>query len=282
MKRLLILSSFSFFLLLSYAHAAEQPLIFLSSKTPLQGDTVMVTFKNKSSLVKSAIFGTQPIQFFNYRTTSRAVIPIAATKKPGTYLLRVRYTDGRVSERTIIVRPHKFPYITLDVPKKLHLSSLALVQKLAEKKQIIAQITSTTAPHALFANPFRFPLNDHSKLGSPFGELRDSGGTLIRHMGADFTAPIGTPVYPINDGVVQEAYLDSLYGNSVVIDHGAGIYSLYLHLNEFRVHSGERVTKEVILGTVGQTGYATAPHLHLSVKLGGVSIDPLRFISVFK
>lgn len=268
--------------ILPSAHAAGGPLIFLSSKAPLQGDALVVTFKGKAGLVRSATFGAAPIKFFDYRSSSRTVIPIDATKKPGTYLLRVRYTDGTLSERSILVRAKKFPRVTFDVPPQLGLSSLALVEKLAEKKSVFAQITSSTSLRALFSNPFRFPLADHSKIGSPFGELRNSGDTTIRHLGADFTAPLDATVTAINSGVVRKAYLDSLYGNSVLIDHGSGISSLYLHLNEFRVHPGEHVSAETVIGTVGQTGYASAPHLHLSVKLSGTSVDPIQFITAFK
>lgn len=282
MKYIFFLFSFLVLFILPHAHASESPLIFLSSKAPFQGDALVVTFKGKAGLVKSAKFGSAPIKFFNYRSSSRAVIPINATKKPGTYLLRVRYTDGILSERNISVRVKKFPRVTFDVPPQLGLSSLALVEKLAEKKSLLAQFTSSTAPRALFEGPFRFPLADHSKIGSPFGELRNSGGTTIRHLGADFTAPLGTTVTAINSGVVRKAYLDSLYGNSVLIDHGSGISSLYLHLNEFRVHPGEHVSAETVIGTVGQTGYASAPHLHLSVKLSGTSVDPIQFITAFK
>ena len=86
----------------------------------------------------------------------------------------------------------------------------------------------------------------------------------------------------INGGIVRKAYFDSVFGKSVVVDHGQGIFSLYLHLNEIRVKEGDQIKKGHLIGTVGQTGYAISPHLHLSVKISGVSVDPLKFVSSFK
>ena len=265
-------------------HGAVKSPLTLSSNRPAQGDTLIVGISRPLNEITSITFAGQPIKPFAYGSSSRAVIPVPPTKKPGNYLLRVRYANGTVplSERNIAVQSKRFPHIVMGVPAKLNLTPLALAEKLVEKKSVIAQKIGTGTPPALFSAPFQFPLLDHSRIGSSFGELRTSEGTTIRHLGIDLTAPIGTPVYPLNDGTVRQAYVDTLYGNSVIVDHGAGIFSLYLHLDEFRVREGQDITKKDILGTVGQTGYATAPHLHLSLKIDGAPVDPIQFISSFK
>lgn len=266
------------------AYAAIKSPLTLSTNRLSQGDTLVIAIALPQQSIASVTFGGEPIRPFAYGSSSRIVVPIPPTKKPGSYLLRFRYADGPIplSTRTIRVQETRFPHITMGVPAKLNLTPLALVGKLQEKKSAIAQKISTSTPPAFFSTPFQFPLVNHSRIGSPFGELRSSEGTTIRHLGIDFSAPVGTPVYPINDGVIRQAYFDTLYGNSVIIDHGAGIFSLSLHLDEFHVQEGQRVTKQDTIGTVGQTGYATAPHLHLSLKINGSPVDPARFITSFK
>ncbi len=72
------------------------------------------------------------------------------------------------------------------------------------------------------------------------------------------------------------------YGKTLIIDHGLGIYSLYLHLNKFKVLRGEQVEQGDVVGFSGNTGYSIAPHLHFSVKVNSSSVDPLRFIATIE
>lgn len=92
----------------------------------------------------------------------------------------------------------------------------------------------------------------------------------------------GSVIGAMNGGVVRYAGLDGTYGNMVVVDHGEGIYSMYLHLSKIAVKVGAAVKKGQLIGLVGDTGYATGPHLHLSVKIDGISVDPLSFVGIFK
>jgi murein DD-endopeptidase MepM/ murein hydrolase activator NlpD len=81
---------------------------------------------------------------------------------------------------------------------------------------------------------------------------------------------------------VNKNYVDPIYGNAVLIDHGHGIFSAYFHLDKALAKQGSEVKKGTKIGTVGQSGYATGPHLHLSIKINGVSVDPLKFVTMFK
>jgi murein DD-endopeptidase MepM/ murein hydrolase activator NlpD len=116
-----------------------------------------------------------------------------------------------------------------------------------------------------------------------FGNIRKSGDVSLQHLGVDLDANTGTPVYAINDGKVT-GVLEGLinYGNTVIIDHGLGIFSLYLHLDEFKVSLGQTVKKDDVIGLSGNTGYSIAPHLHFSIKLNGASVDPVKFINSAK
>jgi len=120
------------------------------------------------------------------------------------------------------------------------------------------------------------------KVEGAFGNIRKSENVSIQHLGVDLAADIGNEVYAIGDGFVRFSQELPTYGKTLMIDHGLGIFSLYLHLKEFKVLNGMKVKGGDVIGLSGNTGYAITPHLHFSVKINGLNIDPLRFIEVIK
>ena len=131
------------------------------------------------------------------------------------------------------------------------------------------------------SQPFIYPIKN-PVVTDPYGYTRLTGAYTISHLGTDFKADEGTEVYSMNSGVVVFASTTIVYGKMVVIDHGLGLQSLYLHLSNITVKKGQLVDVGQILGQSGQTGYAAMPHLHISIKIGGVSIDPIKFLDLFK
>jgi murein DD-endopeptidase MepM/ murein hydrolase activator NlpD len=115
-----------------------------------------------------------------------------------------------------------------------------------------------------------------------YGTVRETGVYSVTHRGTDFRASIGTDVYPINRGVVRFAGTLPTYGKAVIVDHGLGITSLYLHLSKIHVVVGQLALPTQIIGKSGDTGFSGGPHLHLSIKIDGVSIDPETFLVLFK
>jgi len=99
------------------------------------------------------------------------------------------------------------------------------------------------------------------------------------HAGVDFAAPAGTPVAAPNGGIV--ALAESLYftGNTVILDHGLGLYSLYAHLSRLDVVPGRSVAAGDIVGLLGATGRVTGPHLHWAIRLNGARVDPLSLVA---
>ena len=99
-------------------------------------------------------------------------------------------------------------------------------------------------------------------------------------MGTDFAGATGAPVRAANRGVVR--IVDAFYygGNVVYIDHGGGLSSAYLHLSEQLVAAGDTVSRGQTIGRVGATGRVTGPHLHLIVRYGGVTVDPLSLFAL--
>ena len=97
------------------------------------------------------------------------------------------------------------------------------------------------------------------------------------HKGIDFTAPEGTPIQATGNGTIKKVNKSRSYGNNVIIDHGFGYETLYAHMHEVHVKVGEKVIKGQQIGTVGDTGLSTAPHLHYEVRINGKHVNPIDY-----
>ena len=131
----------------------------------------------------------------------------------------------------------------------------------------------------LWSDPFMLPRQ--ARITSGFGHAREYNGTLTsRHMGTDFAGATGAPVRAVNRGVVR--IVDAFFygGNVVYVDHGAGLTSAYLHLSQQAVAGGDTVGRGQVIGRVGATGRVTGPHLHLIVRYGDVTVDPMSLFAI--
>jgi murein DD-endopeptidase MepM/ murein hydrolase activator NlpD len=103
-------------------------------------------------------------------------------------------------------------------------------------------------------------------------------GTSRMHSGTDFGAPTGSPVAASDSGRVVSAGWRGGYGNTVVIDHGGGMATLYAHLSSISVSAGQSVSRGQGVGAVGCTGYCTGPHLHFEVRVNGATRNPMNYL----
>lgn len=123
------------------------------------------------------------------------------------------------------------------------------------------------------------PLKGRPEITSPFGwRTHPIYGDRRLHTGTDFGAPMGTPIYAIDAGIVIYEGYDSSYGNRIVIDHGGGISSWYAHMSAFTVKQGDTVTQGQQIGKVGSTGLSTGAHLHLEIRVSNVPQDPMTYL----
>ena len=115
------------------------------------------------------------------------------------------------------------------------------------------------------------------RISAPFGVR---GGAFIAdlHRGVDVAVPVGTPVRPILSGRIRFAGVMQGYGNVIWVDHSDDLLSVYAHLSEISVQPAQEVTKRTVIGLSGQSGTATAPHLHLEVWRWGREVDPVHFL----
>jgi murein DD-endopeptidase MepM/ murein hydrolase activator NlpD len=131
----------------------------------------------------------------------------------------------------------------------------------------------------LEAAPTGMPLQNRISISSGFGKRLDPfKNTWSEHLGVDFQAPTGTVIVATGVGKVSKAFRDPVYGNLLVIDHGAGIQTRYAHASELLVEPGQVVRRGQMIARVGSTGRATGPHLHYEVLKDGKLIDPSQIL----
>ena len=267
----------------------QKPLEVLISGNQLeQGDTLVVTINNLLTEEKvQAEFDQKSFDFFPTEVAGKqiGIIGVDARKTPGNYILSLALPNGEKITKTITIKKRNFQVTKLALTPELEAKGYTpsnIVENISTKEGVlISQVLAKYIPKSYFDKPFVYPLNSIVEVGA-FGNVRKSGDVTLRHLGVDLDAKINTPVYAINDGIVSFVQELTEYGKIIIIDHGLGIYSLYLHLNEFKVAEGDQVTRGEVIGLSGSTGYSLEPHLHLSIKANGASVDPLRFINTLK
>lgn len=117
-------------------------------------------------------------------------------------------------------------------------------------------------------------------LTSRFGmRLQPILGFMRQHQGVDLAAPIGTPVYATAGGIVSSAGVSSGYGLLIQLDHAGAIQTRYAHLSRLAVSPGQQVAAGQLIGYTGTSGLSTGPHLHYEVRVGGVAVDPIPYMS---
>ncbi|MBI3972294.1 MAG: peptidoglycan DD-metalloendopeptidase family protein [Chloroflexi bacterium] len=150
----------------------------------------------------------------------------------------------------------------------------------AEAAQMTA-LTSEVGPERHWKGAFALPLPAAYARTTGFGERRDyADGYVAYHSGYDVAAPLGTPVLAAADGRIVFAGALQQRGNTAVVDHGWGVYTVYAHLAQIDAQAGQPVKQGQPLGLVGSTGLSTGPHLHWEVRLRGIPIDPDAWLAL--
>ncbi len=208
-----------------------------------------------------------------------AYVPIGLGQKPGQYavLLKYRGNQGEQNEKSFFeVLPKKFPSQRVSLPTS-EKKELTRSPSLETEADVLGAIFSQHEVLRCFDGNFVRPLP--GAISSEYGASRvyDDGRIGWQHRGVDLVAEEGAPVQATNAGIVRLAKALKVHGNTVVLDHGQGIFSIYNHLSKINVTQGERIEKKFILGQVGMTGLATGPHLHFGLSVNNVRVDPLQW-----
>lgn len=210
-----------------------------------------------------------------------ALLGVGLETASGSYDATIRATavDGETALHRVpvVVEPRQYEIRSIRVADRFVNPTAAERARIAQERQFLDLVLAQAHPERLWRGPFSLPVSGTTTSG--FGRLTILNGRPEgRHQGADFRAPAGTPVFAPNTGRVALAADLYLSGNTVVLDHGQDLFSVFAHLSELAVEVGSVALKGDLLGRTGATGRVTGPHLHWAVRLGTMSVDPLALI----
>lgn len=223
----------------------------------------------------SAKVGEQPPVFFKIGEVHKALVGLRAGTRPGAVSVSVKvgYQGGGEETETVQLRVASRPFPTQRLrmsASKTGLMETGLLER--ERIHLYSHLTSTRA-QPLWKGKFLVPATGRNT--SSFGRRRYVNGKWWgQHSGADIACSAGTRVVADNDGVVVLAEKLKMRGNTIVIDHGFNLFTLYNHLSGIQVREGESVHKGQVVGRVGATGFVTGPHLHWEIRVGVIPVNP--------
>jgi len=205
---------------------------------------------------------------------------------PGVYTLHLSGEleasggqDQPAFDQQIKVRHADYPNASVIVDRKFTEPNPAELEQIHQDKVTKQKAFSRITSAREWSGDFRQPVV--ARISDVFGATRTFNGKVqSTHEGLDYAVPAGTPVAAINSGTVVLARPLFFEGNFVVIDHGQGLLTLYLHLSHIEVKEGEQVSGGQVIGLSGGTGRATGPHLHLAVRWQGIYVDPATLLSL--
>jgi hypothetical protein len=272
------------------SEASAQDSIRLTPAVLTNGAPCLITvvFDDEASAVTGKWQG-HPVAFFSgsdHRThrTWFALAGVDVEVAPGTYPLTIDATlkDGTHHTLHQDVGVEEAPYekVPLSVPDKFVEPNAAALRKIAADKIVKDKAFANSALKPQWTSNFLPPLHLAPESDS-FGNQRIFNGKLASvHRGLDYRAKPRTPVAAINSGRVVLARPLYYEGGCVVIDHGLGLMSIYMHLSKIEVAVGRKVRKGQIIALSGATGRATGPHLHLGVRWQGSYLDPAKLFQI--
>jgi murein DD-endopeptidase MepM/ murein hydrolase activator NlpD len=210
-----------------------------------------------------------------------ALLGIPLDVKPGGHELSLtaRAADGVVANErlTLTVNRAQFATRRLTVDPSFVDPPASAAERIAREAKTMAEIFAHPSNEPLWHGAFVLPVPGEAT--SSFGRLSVlNGRSRGRHQGTDFRAAEGTRVVAPNDGRVVLAADHYFSGNTIVIDHGAGLFSVFAHFSRITAKVGTVVARGDLLGESGSTGRVTGPHLHWTARVNSVAVDPLSLV----
>lgn len=251
------------------SHAANLPVHY-----PVPGGIAVIELETKSSPDK-VLFNKQKVLVTQSNNKWYAVVGIPLSSKPGKHKLIVSAPNKQI-QFAVADKKYQTQHLEIKNKRKVNPYAKDLKRIRSEKKIIGAALKSWTETLDV---SLQFDLPVHGRLSSPFGLRRYFNGQARRpHSGLDIAAPEGTPILAPAPGKIVNTGDYFFNGNTVFIDHGQGLITMYCHLNSITVTENEVVKRGQQIGTVGMTGRVTGPHLHWSVSLNNARVEPKLFL----
>ncbi len=267
----------------------------LSAPSSSQGSLLLLEVRSRKTLAElAAEWNSRNVPFWQVpggtdsskveADLREAILGVDLEKAPGTYPLVVHAQTAGSKPATctlqIPIRAGKFATERLQVGKEFVEPSPEQIQRANEERDKLRAIFDQVTPEKMWDGDFRIPL-DGVTTGGNFGKRRVlNGNPGSPHSGVDFPALTGTPIHAAQSGRVALAQELFFSGNTVVVDHGLGIYTFYGHLSEIDVKPGDQLQSGQVLGKVGATGRVTGPHLHWGLTVERARVNPLQLVKL--
>ena len=223
----------------------------------------------------NAFFNGTPYAMLSSGNVWYAYIGLGQYLAIGDYALEITSEAGTIATGTVTIGDGGFAYEDITLPP----SSIDLLSDQAAIDAERATLNATYAvftPQKLWSGPWIFPAQGN--ISNAYGLQRSiNGGPYSGHSGTDIANETGTPLYAAASGTVALARELFLFGNAVVIDHGAGVFSSYNHMDSIAVTAGQSVAQGDYLGGMGETGFVNGPHVHWEAIVHGLRVDPTLF-----
>ena len=259
-------------LLAARAYGQDRSIVEVTPATVLQGGVIRV---RSAGADQTATMNGRVIRLFPQADGhSLGLMPIAALEKPGVYDLQVIAKDGNIVQTAgVTVRDAHF-----------RSQNIVLNEQLSELKPAPGETEEATAfrnavsDDRYWTEPLTAPVS--GCITSPFGVRRLHNGKVTGdyHAGVDQRSPAGGPIRAATGGVVKIVREWRLHGNTVAIDHGQGVETIYLHMSKFATTEGAAVRAGDVIGYIGSTGRSTGPHLHWSMYVNGIPVNPAQWV----
>lgn len=221
----------------------------------------------KNPFQENSFYALIPISYYQKLGKNRIIISYIENDEKVFKGIDIEVIDGNYKSEVINVKPSIFK------PNK------DKEERVKKEYERAMKIYNSSSPELYWDEDFIYPLN--SKITSNFGTKRVYNGELKSyHGGTDFQAKDNTPIIASNSGIIKISKNRFYSGNSIVIDHGQGVYSCYFHLSSMNFKVGDFIKKGQILGLSGSTGRITGPHLHFTFRIDGLQVDPLQAIEL--
>jgi murein DD-endopeptidase MepM/ murein hydrolase activator NlpD len=246
---------------------------------PVPGGIAVVKLNSTLQPAPEVYYGKRRILIRRNAQHWEAVVGIPLSAKVGIHQLKIK-NAGKTSYREFSVAGKKYDTQHITLKNKRMVNPYAKdLERIRKEKKIILKALATWSSNPAVQTQFILPVE--GRLGSPFGLRRYFNGEPRRpHSGLDIAAPEGTLIRSPADGVVVNTGDYFFNGNSVFVDHGQGLVTMFCHLSDIDVKTGTIVKQGDVLGKVGMTGRVTGPHLHWSVSLNNTRVEPKLFLQL--
>ncbi len=266
-------------MLLFQSGSLAQPQVMIGAGQAKQGRCFEVRLVSAEGITgATAGFLGRQIRFFRAGDDWRAIIGVPMGQKPGSYPLALEIVNAAGQpenlSQSVRVLPYKFPRVSFRMKPSKHklIATPAVVDEWNVIDQPLLVEREEKAWQSRFILPAKGPVSMY------FGTIeRVNGKSQGRHRGCDIAVPAGSKVRAANNGTVVFARQTTVYGGTMVVDHGQGVHTLYMHLSKFLVEVGQTVSKGELIALSGNTGFSSGPHLHWMVSVHDLRVDPLQW-----